>query len=189
MNGLNLREVNEYVLRLTHHRLSLAKLAFGVEKLDSVEELAASIALVTLGVREVAEVALTKHEAIGQEAITSRAILLIHYLFVSVPAGLVLAEYILSNLGLPFGSSAAEVIKVAIEPVIDALVDLMVMVADLLWCLPLFKGLSFRSSAIFVSTTDVKSIVAHETTVPSKDVCAEHATDDVAEMRDVVNVW
>ena len=67
----------------------------------------------------------------------------------------------MSDLGLPLGGSAAEVIEVAVKPVIDLLVDGVVVVTDLLGGLTLLQGLDLGGSAVLVCPADVQLSLIH----------------------------
>ena len=83
------------------------------------------------------------------------AVLLVDDLLVGVLVLVALAEDILGDLGLPLGGCAAEVVEVAVEPLIDALVDREVVVADLLRGLTLLKGLGVSGRTVFVGAAHV----------------------------------
>lgn len=101
------------------------------------------------------EIALTEDKPVGQETVAGRAILLVDHLFVSVASRFVAAENVLSDFCLPLSSSSSEVIEVTVEPLIDSLVDLMIVIADLFGSFALFKGLCLCSSSILISSTDI----------------------------------
>ena len=95
---------------------------------------------------------------------------------------------VLGNLSLLGGGGAAEVVKVAVEPVIDLLVDLVVMVADFFAGFTFFHGFGFGRGAVLVSAAYVNGVVANKAAVASEDIGRKHTSDDVAEMRNVVHV-
>ena len=82
-----------------------------------------------------------------------------------------LVEDVLGYLGLPVGRGAAEVVEVAVEPVVYLLVDLVIVVTDLLRSLALFESLDLGGCAVLVCAANVEGIVAHEAAVPGEDVC------------------
>lgn len=94
--------------------------------------------MVTLGIREVTEVAFTIDKAICKEALALETELLVNDLFIGVLIGHVLLEDILCDLSLPFSGSTAEVIEIAIKPFVNLLMDSMVVITDLLWGLAFF---------------------------------------------------
>lgn len=188
MLRLDLRQVNENVLGLSHLRGGLAHFTPGVYQLVSVKQFTAAVALVALGVRVVAEVALTEDEAVGQEALALQAELLIDDLLVSVLIVDALGEDVLGDLGLPLGSGAAEVIEVTVEPLIDALVDGEVVIADLFRSLTLLKGLGLSRCTVLVSTAHIQGVVAGEAAIASEHISGEDATDDVTQMGYIVHI-
>lgn len=69
------------MLGLAHFGSGVAGRALGLDQLNSVDEFAAAIALVTFGIREMAHRALASHKAIGQKALALQAELLVdHFL-------------------------------------------------------------------------------------------------------------
>ena len=101
------------------------------------------------------------HETIGQEHALLHIVELFNSLLVGVLLGMKLVEDVLSDLGLPLGSSAAKVIEITIEPVIDLSVDLVIVITNLLRGLALFKGFDLGGSTILVGTANVQGVVAH----------------------------
>ena len=64
MEGLDLRQIDEDVRRLTNYWGRGARLTFGVNEFNGIDKFATSIALVSLCVGVVAEVALSMNESI-----------------------------------------------------------------------------------------------------------------------------
>ena len=120
---------------------------------------------------------------------TFQTVLLINHFLVSVLVIVNLLEDVLSNLSLVVSSGSSEVIKVTVKPFVDVLVDLIVVVTDFLGSLLLLDSLSLSCCAILISTTDVESVVAHESAISSKDICREHTPNDVTQVRHIVHVW
>ena len=96
---------------------------------------------------------------------------MLHCLLVSVFLGMKLVEDVLGYLGLPVGRGAAEVVEIAVEPVVYLFVDLVIVVTDLLRSLALFESLDLGGCALLVCAANVEGIVAHEAAVPGEDVC------------------
>lgn len=71
---------------------------------------------------------------------------------------------------MPRCTRPSEVVEIDIEPLVDTVVNLEVVVADFLRSLALLKSLDFSGSAVFVGTTDVKHIVAVESLVAGEYV-------------------
>ena len=65
-------------------------------------------------------------------------------------------EQLLCDLCLLLRGGAAEFVERNVEPFVDALVDLMVLVADLLRSRLLFQGLGLRSRSVFIRTACTK---------------------------------
>lgn len=72
-----------------------------------------------------------------------------------------LHEDVLSDLGLQRSGRAPKVIKIAVEPFIDFLMDREIVIANFLGGFFLLQCLSFSCSPIFISSTNVESVVAH----------------------------
>jgi len=56
----------------------------------------------------------------------------------------------------------------------------MIVITDFLWSFILFHGFGYSGGSIFVSTTNINCIVAHESSKTSINVSGEHTSDDVA---------
>ncbi len=97
-------------------------------------------------------------------------------------------EYILSDFGLPLGGGAAELIEIAIEPVIYLFVNNMIVIAYFLGSLLFLEGLDLSGRAVLVRAAHVQRVVAHEAAVAGEDVRTQHAPDDVTQVRHVVHV-
>jgi len=131
-----------------------------------------TITLITLGVSVATTlvVAATTHHAVSQWCGASVAILLFKVVLVSVSFSVQVVENILSNISLQCCSGATKFIEVTIEPLIDLGVELMVVVADLLWGLAFLTGLGFRGSSILICTANVDGVVASEASVSRIDI-------------------
>lgn len=99
-----------------------------------------------------------------------------------------LLEDLLHNLCLLLSGCSAEDVKVDTEPVVDSLVKGVVLGAKVGGRKTLFKGLCLGSGTVLVGTTDVDSVVTSSFAVASKHVSRKNTADDVAQMRDVVDV-
>jgi len=66
--------------------------------------------------------------------------------------------------------------------------DSMVLVTDLLGRALLLQGLGLGGRPVLVGAAYVDRVVPPQPAVPRKHVSAEHAADDVPEVRDVVDV-
>jgi len=97
-------------------------------------------------------------------------------------------EDILRDLGLYWRRGTAKLVEVAVEPLVNFGVELVVFVADLLRGHVLLTRLGLRCSAILVRTADIDGVVASQTAVASVHVAREDTADDVAQMRHIVDV-
>lgn len=77
---------------------------------------------------------------------------------------------VLSDHCLLRGACATELIKVAVKPVVDLLVNLVVVITDLLAGFTLHHGLGLSSSAVLICAADVDSVVAGETRIPGENI-------------------
>lgn len=68
-------------------------------------------------------------------------------------------------LSLLFGSGSAKKVKVNLEPLVDAGVNGMVLVADLLGGQTFLSGLVLCCGAILVCATDIQHVPASQTAV------------------------
>jgi hypothetical protein len=66
--------------------------------------------------------------------------------------------------------------------------DLKVLVTDLLWCAFLLKCLHFSGCTVLISAADVESIVPSKTAIPGENISTQHATNNVAQVRYIVDV-
>lgn len=127
-------------------RCSSVELALGVLEVERVEKVAALVALVTSGVGVCAKRTFTLDETVGQEALVLFAIRLLGCLFSEVAVLVQLGEDVLGNLGLLCSGRPAEVVELNLEPVVDLLVDLVVLVAQLFGVTP--SSIAFVSVAV-----------------------------------------
>jgi len=150
----------------------------------------ATVALVTLGIWIIAlgVWALAANKSIGQKSLTGTAVLLLHDLFVGVSCFLERKEDFLSNLCLLLCRSPSEKISIAVEPLVDLLVDGVVLVANTLWGQAFLNCLCLGGGAILICSADIHGVVPTESAVSGIHICGEDAADDVTEMRHVVDV-
>ena len=57
-----------------------------------------------------------------------------------------------------------------------------------LWSQSFFKCFCLCGCSILVSTADVKCVVVAQATIPCKDISTQNATNDVAKVRDIVDI-
>jgi hypothetical protein len=120
------------VFRLTADRGGSVELAAGVDEVEGIEEVTTLVALVSTGIVVVAAGAFTLNITISQE----RAVLLAERLLGGALAKeSVVIEALedgLGDLGVLLGRGAAEVIESDVEPLVNLLVDLVILCAKLL---------------------------------------------------------
>lgn len=71
-------------------------------------------------------------------------------------------------LGLLLCGGSAEKVKVNLEPFVDAGVNCVVLVADLLRCQALFSGFVLCSCAVLICATHKQHVPASQTAIPRK---------------------
>lgn len=91
-------------------------------------------------------------------------------------------------LGLLIGRGPSKVVKANAEPAVDRVVNLKVLVADLLRSHILGNSLGLRGSSVLVGAAHVQRDIPAETRVAGKDVSGQDATDDVAQVGNVVDI-
>lgn len=79
----------------------------------------------------------------------------------------------LTNVGLLWCCRPSKVIERDVEPLVDLLVNDMILVADLLWRQALLPGFCFGGSAVLVCSAHVQCVVSTKTAEPSVDVRTE----------------
>lgn len=174
-----------------HNWRSIASSAFWINELDSIDELAAAIALITLGIIEATALvmACTSHHSISKWGLASLTVLLSKLIFKGVTLSTEVIKNILGNLCLLRRSGTAKLVKIAVEPLVDFGVKSVVMITDLLTRLTFLSGLGLSGCTILVGTADVNSVVASKTAVSGIHIGRENAADNVAQMRNVIDIW
>lgn len=186
---LDLWEVDEEVDGLAHLRGLLADVAEIVLELSGrVEGLLALIALVAACISEGTVGAGPHDEPVSQPQVAVFAVALGHLLLDSLILVVDAEEDLLGDLGVPLSAGPAEVVEADIEPLVHLRVDLVVKVADLLRSLLLLHRLHLSRSAVLVSPADVQHVRPLQLLETREDVGREHAADDVAQVRHVVDV-
>ena len=126
--------------------------------LHGVEEVAASVALVATGAEVVADAAFTLNVAIGQEGVVlgdgAEGLGSLALLDEAVLPEL--GKDLLGNAGVLLGRSAAELVEADAEPVVDILMEGVVLGAKSRGIYALGKGLGLGGGAILVGTADVE---------------------------------
>lgn len=166
-----------------HGRLvDLADLAARVDQLKRVQQVAARVALVAAGVVVATARAGTLDKAIGQESVVDLAVGLRGDALIEPLVFPELQEDLLDNLGMEVGAGAAEVVEVDLEVVVDLLVQLVELIAQLAGCDALLEGLCLGRSAVLVGAADVERRVAALLGIAGEAVGRERRSDNVAEL-------
>jgi hypothetical protein len=184
----DLREINEDMLGWFDLRSSTTELTFRVDEFVSIQKLGTTIALITLSIREVTERAFSSNKSIGQKSFTFLAILLLNNLFIGVTILMNFIKDILSNHSLFLSWGSTKVIEVTVEPFVDFFVNLVIMVTKLFWSFLFLNSFGFSGSTVFISTTDIDSVVSHQPAVSGKDISWKDTTYDVAKMRNIIDI-
>ena len=130
----------------------------------------ALVALITFGFVVLAIGTCTQNVAISKESIAFLAIALIHLILEDATVISCLIEDLLNYLGMPRSACSSKVVEVNVKPLVDAVVDLKVVVADLLRSLSFFECLNLSCCTIFVCAADVQNIVSVEPLVSCEDI-------------------
>mmetsp|Transcript_27090 Transcript_27090/g.36887 ORF Transcript_27090/g.36887 Transcript_27090/m.36887 type:complete len:205 (-) Transcript_27090:669-1283(-) len=170
-------------------RFSLTKFADRVNQLNSVHELSTAITLITTGIFIVAHIALTTNKSVGQKEFAFRAVLLFSIFLFGVTLLFQFVKNILSNLGLDRSSRTTKHVEVAVKPVIDFFVNLVVVVADFLRSFAFFHSLGYSCSSVFISTANINGVVSHQTGETSIYISRQNTSNNVTQMRNIVDVW
>jgi len=168
---LDLWQVDEDVLSLLDGWCGTASAALGVNKLKCVEQLRASIALITFGISTAAEVAGTFDESVCKERVTLWTELLIDHLLGCHTLLVQVHEDVLRDLGLLGGCCTSELVEVAVEPFVDFGVKSVVVVANLLWSLSFLTSLSLGCGTVLICATNVEDVVAGKSGVSRVHIC------------------
>lgn len=76
-------------------------------------------------------------------------------------------------LCLLLSGGSAKKVKINLEPFVDAGVNSMVLVTDLLWCQALLPGLVLGSCAVLVCATHVQQVPASQAAIPERRLIDE----------------
>lgn len=185
---LQFGEVEEKMARFFLDRRVAVEFATRIDEFGGVEELLASVALVTTSIVVAAVGASSFNKTVGKETRVLVTPELGHGVFESVVVLVRLEEDVLANGRLPFCRCSSKVIKVDSEPLVGLHVKLVVLVTKLPWAHAFLERLCFRGRAVFVRPTDIQGVVAPKTTETRENVRRENRADDVAQVRNVVNI-
>ena len=98
-------------------------------------------------------------------------------------------EDVLGYLCLLLSSSSTKLVKADVEPLIDLLVQLVGLVADLARGDPLLlHELGLSGGAVLVRAADVEHVVPPQPRKPSEHICTENTAHYDAQVGDVVHV-
>ena len=142
----------------------------------------------SVGVRASVVRAATFDHTIGQRGVACHTELLVDSILVRASFLVKSHEDILSDLGLFLCGSSTKNVEVAVEPLINLLVDLVVVITDLLRCLTFLACFCLCSSAILVGAANIDRVVSSEAAKSCVDVRGKNAPNNIAKMRHVVHV-
>lgn len=112
---------------------------------------------------------------------------------------------IVAALCLLARSRATEVIEIAVKPFIDASMNLIVLIADLLRREAFLNRFRLRRCAVLISAAHIEHVATDATAIPARiqrsslrnrnachiprvHISAQHTADDCAQMRHVVHI-
>ena len=110
--------------------------------------------------------ALAPDISVSEEPLALVTVELVNHLVEGVTIGVEVLEDFLSDLGVDGRGCPSEVVKVDVEPLINLLVDNVVLVADLLRGLAFLLGFGLGRGSVLIGTTDVHAVVVGEAAVP-----------------------
>jgi hypothetical protein len=186
--ALQLVELQEDVARVALNGGVSIELATGVNKLKGVKKLSTSITLVSTGILVATLGASSLDETVGKETLVVLTVKLGHGLLNQESVVLELHEDILGNNGLLLSRSTSKVVESNIEPLVDTLVKVIVLVAKLTGSASFLKSFGLSCGSVLVSSTNVESVVVASLAVSCESVGTENGSDDVTQVRDVVYV-
>lgn len=132
--------------------------------------------------------AASAHHSVGKGCLASLTVLLLNCVLISVTCLFQVVEDILRDLGLLRSGRASELVEVTVEPLVDLLVEGVVVVTDLLGGLALLAGFGLRGGSVLVGTTNIDDVVSSEAGEASVDISRQDTSDNVAKMGHVVDV-
>lgn len=94
-----------------------------------------------------------------------------------------MADFCLLRRGRP-----PKLVKLYVKPLVNLIMDIMILVADLLGRALLLHGLGLGGRPVLVGAAYVDHVVPTQPAVPREHVGAENAADDVPQVRDIVDV-
>ena len=185
---LDLRQVNEDVLGLSYLWCCLALGTEWLNQLNSVDKLAASIALISLSIWVVAQGALTLDKSVSKECLAFRAIVLLDHLLEGLALAVQVVENVLGYLSLLWGRGSTKVVEITVKPLVDCSMDGVILITDLLWCHIVLSCLGLGGCAVLISTANVDCIVACEAGKASIGIRGKDTANDVSKMWHIVHI-
>jgi len=144
--------------------------ALGIHEKGGITQLSTGIALVTLGTLSPTMITSTIYKAVGKETVTCGTELLVsNLLYVLLVLPDIIKDVLSNNLMLR-SSGPSEKVKITVKPVIDVLVDLVILITDLLAGYALLLRLILSSSTILISPANVEHIVTHLSVITGSDI-------------------
>ena len=128
------------------------------------------------------------YESVSKEALALRAVELLRFLLCYIAILIACREYMLHDLCLKRRACPSKVIEIDIEPVIDRLMDLMVVIAELTGSHTFLQSSCLACSSVLISSADIERLIATGAAEACKDIRRENLRK-IPEMRDVVHIW
>ena len=118
---MDLSQVDENVITGLDNRSCVACCAFGVDEFNCIDQLTATIALISFGVSEATTFkrAATTDHSIGKWRVATLAVLLFDVVLISVTLRLEVVKDILSDFSLFGCRGSSKIVEVAIEPLVN----------------------------------------------------------------------
>lgn len=130
------------------------ELAPGLLEVKRIKQVSTLVALIASCVLVATERALSLDEAVSQESLMGLAVWLDSRSLLEEAVLVELGEDVLCDLGLLVGGSPAEDVEANVEPFIDLCVQLVILVAELLWCALFLDSLGLGCRAVLVCSAD-----------------------------------
>ena len=174
---LDLGEVDEDVLAFFYRGRAATQTAHWLLQLNRVVLFAAVLALVTSCWLVTAERTGAEQVAIGEEARTLLAEVLLDGLLRETVALMQAQEDVLGDLGMHFCAGASKDREIDIKPLINVRVDLVVLLAHLLWRHSVLQRFRLGRCPVLISPADVDRVVTPQPREARVNVRREHAAD------------
>lgn len=173
--------------RLARFRGRAAGMAARAEQLGRVEQRTARIALVAARVSGMAFGAFAVHVTVGKEHPALRAVQLRGRMLRDEAVLVQVGEHRLRDFGALVVGGAPEFVERDAEPVVDFLVNGIVMVAQLARRFLLFFRPCLGRRAVLVRAADIQRLIAAAAAEPREHIRAEHL-NEIPQMRDIVDI-